>query len=54
MFMLIVFGFTVPDRSGLFRILVPPERGACGFRAVLSVQDQDDTTQRKNVQIPEL
>ena len=24
MFMLIVFGFTVPDRSGLFRILVPP------------------------------
>ena len=22
--MLIVFGFTVPDRSGLFRILVPP------------------------------
>ena len=26
MFMLIVFGFTVPDRSGLFRILVPPGR----------------------------
>ena len=25
MFMLIVFGFTVPDRSGLFRILVPPD-----------------------------
>ena len=23
MFMLIVFGFTVPDRSGLFRILIP-------------------------------
>ena len=24
MFMLIVFGFTVPNHSGLFRILVPP------------------------------
>ena len=38
MFMLIVFGFTVPDRSGLFRILVPPHL-ACVQNGITQLGD---------------